>query len=413
MLTYLWAHIQRRCTEIICFIIYFLTALDTLIVVPFSASIAVDTGVSASMAGYLTSAYALAAAMTCLVIKGSQNRYREKRRVLFYLSGLMAVTLSTAFISNFYLILVTRFLAGLFGGASTIVTLNYLLLCSEGEAKKKNTAILLSAVPLALALGVPLILLLASAANWRLGFQLLGLALAVITVMFLWQRQPDMSGHLSSNATQKPEGQYPPRKKLLFTSSLVIFVTVLSTFVVSTQYPVMLITNLSIPENTLSLCYMLSGVGSFLIMQSYARRSSGRFSVGKLIGVLSLAMVCSVLIGFHTEDVDLTAVFFALFVIVSSARTLILITEIVSALTTQERVKIIGIQGALRHFAITLGGALSSLLVIAGGNAVLDFSYVVYASVGLTLSTPVLWRINSRLMNKKAQSLEEEDRVGG
>ncbi|MEI8593695.1 hypothetical protein [Photobacterium sp. Hal280] len=244
--------------------------------------------------------------------------------------------------------------------------------------------------------------------HWQIGFQLLGMALIFSALLFLIVHFASPKPLLTSGSTKNtkqntsvsPLRNYKP---LLFAATL-IFTAILSTFIVSTQYPVMLTVNLAISEKLLSFCYMASGLGSFVFIQYYARAKMSDAAVGKLIVRLSFMMAIAVGLGFHTEVVNLAALAFVIFIIVSSARTLILITELISALTPQDRVIIIGLQNALQHFAVGLGGALGSLFVTSNSDLSVDFSTMTYVAIALIACTPVLWKGKSSVTFDKVNN---------
>lgn len=396
-------HQTSRYNEFVCFMIYFLVALDALIVVPFSSAMAITAGASASQAGYLTSAYALAAAITSLIIKGSTNPWDEKKKIGCGLIGIAVVTLGTSVLNDFYWLLVARVLTGMFGGALAVITLNYLILISGEERKKKNTAILLSAFPLALAVGVPSLIMLSSTSSWQFGFQLLGLALVVVLCLFLvslFASSKSLIAPIPKPSHQPSITEAVTNYKELLIAIALIFTAILSTFVVSTQYPVMLLVNLNIPPSLLSFSYALSGLGSFIAVQSYARTSVSDLTISRLIGALSLTMAIAVGVGFHTLSINAAALAFITFIIVSSTRTLILITELISTLTPQTRTKVIRLQSALQHCAVGLGGALGSVLVTTQPDSTLDFTKMIYAAVTLILCVPLLWQLKGYDKNR-------------
>lgn len=377
-----------------CFTLHFLIALDMLIIVPFSASIALDTGATGAQAGYLTAAYALSAAMISLIMKCRKNVNHEQKRILLLLAGVTITTLLVSIFNDFYLILFTRLLTGIFGGALAVVNLNYLLLASNDSNKKKNTAILLSAFPLALALGVPLLLFSTSATNWQLGFQLLGGGFICLSVLFAFSHHCQGSTVTPPTrllASESPTPESPATNPVLQFALLIITSAVVSTFVISTQYPVMLITTLNIPDSLLSLCYTVSGIGSFLAIQTYARMSLKSRSISRLIALLSIAMIVAIHLGFSTLDVMNAAITFIGFVIASSARTLIITTELISSLSMAERTKMLGLQSAIQHFAVGLGSTISSTLITLGTDLTPDFTQVIAVATALIMLTPILW----------------------
>ncbi|OAN10908.1 hypothetical protein A3K86_18130 [Photobacterium jeanii] len=392
-----------------CFLIYFLVALDSLVVVPFSASMALDTVGSSAYAGYLVSAYAVSAAVVCLFVRGTQHHINEQRKINIALTGITLMTLITAHISDFYLLLIVRVITGGFGGILAVRVLNYVLLISSDEQKKRNLALLFSSFPLALALGVPCLIFLSSTVNWQQGFSvlgavLIGVALLAIFVVFNTRNgQPAFTSkptlELSNNA--KPHRQLwrlgirnnsqVNNRKIVF-SALILVAAVLSTFTVSTQFPVLLITNLHIKSELLSSCYTVSGVGAFVLMQAYARKPFHQKAVMALVWFCSLLMVTTLVMGFEFENLHLAAFAFCLFVVVSSARTLVVSTELITGLNEVERPIFISLQNALQHISIAIGGAVGSVFVMVEIHSQqLDFSMLVYVASALILLVPVLW----------------------
>jgi len=374
--------------------IHFIVALDALVIVPFSSIMTLHVGADASQAGYLVSAYAIAAAITCLFTKGSPDLNREIKRVCFYLVGITLTTFFTALVSDFNMLILCRVLTGFFGGSLAVVNLNYLILISSEEERKQNTAILLSSFPLALAVGVPSLIMLSSGSNWQLGFQVIGSALVLVGVLlFISTRNKaeNNSQEFVCSSDKKLLLAEALSNRVVCCSVMLIFSAVLGTFLVSTQFPVMLSVNLSISPKLLSFCYVLSGICSFIAMQYYGRVKMSDITVGRIIILLSIVMAVSMVLGFRTINVDLAAVAFIAFIIVSSTRTLILVTELICSLPIKERMLLISMQNSMQHFAVGLGGMLSSLLIHSRSDSSLDFTNLIFAALIMAIFTPMLW----------------------
>lgn len=383
-----------RYNIVICFMIHFLVALDALVIVPFSSTMALHLGADASQAGYLVSAYAMAAAITCLLTKGSSDINREIKRIYFYLVGITLTTWLTTFLSDFNILILCRLLTGFFGGALVVLNLNYLIQISSEEKRKQNIAILLSSFPLALAVGVPSIIVFSSGSSWQLVFQIIGSALVLMGILFFISTRNITKDHsqdlICSNDNKLLLAEALKNRDVRFSVTLA-FSAVLGTFLVSTQYPVMLSVNLNISPKLLSFCYAISGVCSFITMQYYAIVKMSDLTVGRVIILLSVVMAVSIALGFRTENVDLAAIAFIVFVIVSSTRTLILVTELICSIPTQERLFLISLQNSLQHFAVGLGSMFSSLLIYSRPDLSLDFSNLIIVSLIMASGTPILW----------------------
>ncbi|SHO54707.1 MFS transporter [Vibrio quintilis] len=401
----------------LCFMAQFLAALDALIIVPLSADIVLDAGVPAARAGYLTTAYSLAAAAAGLILNVSQDKRREKRRILLYLAGISVATLSLSLVNHFGLMLVMRMVAGFFGGGLTLVNLNYVLMLSTDQNKKQQTATVLSAFPLALAVGVPGLLFVA-ADHWRSGFVCLGLMLAGL-LMCVWRGLPSSSATEKARKQRKECGkereetlvtQAPPLNDgLLWLSVGVIFAAILSTFMVSTQYPVMLQVNFGVSEHLLSGCYILSGACSFLTVQLYGRVSAANFPAHRVIWLLSVLMMVATWAGFYASGPQIAASGFVIFVVVSASRTLILMTEVISTLPLRERMKMMGLQNLLQHLAVGIGGALGSLLIVTLAGQRLDFTGMLQVGLPFMLCSPLLWQLRSRMLCRSEEAVNRKE----
>ncbi|MEQ2355090.1 MFS transporter [Pseudoalteromonas piscicida] len=376
----------------LCFVIHFLIALDALIIVPFSAEMAISSGISPSNSGLLVSAYAIAAAFTCLWVRGTGNLSKEKYKVFIFLSATTLLTLLTSVLESFYILLFVRALTGICGGALVVLNLNLVIQISHENDKKKDTAILLSAFPLALAIGIPALLFITANQGWQLGFMILGSSLAITALLFTFIFLSNIKqASQSSDSNLKPVNTFHPTKTLKYALFIAFFV-VLSTFAISTQFPVMLITNLSISSSMLSACYLLSGVCSFTAVQLYARSKLNNHTTSYLIYFLSGLMILTVLFGFTISSVIFAAGLFTLFVIASATRSMILVTELITSLHAEERSTFISMQNAIQHFAIASGGTIASLLVTPRENHTLNFNVLIVVSTLLIVITVVMWK---------------------
>lgn len=382
-----------------CFVIHFLVALDALIIIPLSSAISLSLRDDASQAGYLVSAYAIAAAVICLFTKGSLDPNREIKRVYICVVGLAVTTWLTSVASDFDHLIVYRMLSGLFGGALAVLNLNYLTLISCDDDRKRNIAVLLSSFPLALSAGVPALIMLSSMGEWQLSFQVIaGLLLLIGAVVSLSPSIQLKEGSAESEFIDNHKfklGDYLCSRDLRF-AIVLAFSAVLGTFLVSTQFPVMLEVNLGISATLLGYCYAISGTCSFIAMQAFARIRGTDKAIFRLIVCLSLGMVISIVWGFGSLNVVSAAVAFVVFVVVSSTRTLVLSVELINALSVNKRMLLIRLQSSLQHFAVGFGGLLSSALVQPQSDASLDFNTLIYVAVGIVLCTPCLWVAYSR-----------------
>lgn len=367
--------------------------------VPLSAMMTAASHTPVSQAGYLTSSYTLAAAITCLLIR---SRTSNRFIVMLCLIGLAASTVAVTATSDFAFMLAARVAAGVFGGALTVLNVEHLLACTHPSQKKKFTAYIMSTYPLALTAGIPVLLLFAGKTDWQSAFWMVGGLLVIALLGFgLLPLSSFTSIANTANACPPPaagsqshtvdEGMNRP----LIAGIAAIILAVFSTFLLSLQFPVMLLERLAISEAQLSLSYLLGGSGCFVAMQWYGRHHPKQSL--RLITALSGGMVITALAGFSLQWSLLAVFCFAGFMVVSATRTLVLVTEIISSVSDGIRVRVIGMQNALQHFSAGSAGAISSMLILpaeAGSPGYTPLLVFAILCIGIT---PVMWRMTLRL----------------
>lgn len=379
-----------KCWLLLGCVTLFLMALDGLILVPFGAAIATQAGVGAGSAGYLTGAYALAAALSSLLLA----RFRvwdgnNQALVLASLLGLGVSTLLFTAVQAFPALLALRALAGFSAGVLAVANLRYQLLVGQGAEIKQRSAKLLSMYPLALTLGVPGLLWLSGTQNWRLGLQLLGGLCLVFCLAWAWAPRPQ--------GTQPGQAGAPALdsrgRRRLAVAALLVFVTVLATFVMSTQLPVMLVQRLHSSDSLLQLSYLAGGAGTVLLMQAYGRYAQ-RLAFLPLMLALSLLMVASSALALFSLSSALAAAMFVLFMMASATRTLVVVSEVLAGADGAERPRLVALQNALQHGAVGVGGSLGSLALNHGLPGQLAYHQLLALGAVLTLLGPVcvwLW----------------------
>lgn len=381
----------KELTLLVCFLLQFLVALDALITVPISADIALSLNVSPTQSGYLIAIYSICAASASVFIFAGHSVGQEIRKILMWGVILALITWLTSISDEFYSVMVLRGLTGFAGGALSILNLNLVLLCASSERKKGDVAIVLSAFPLALAFGVPILLLVSGHDQWQSAFLLVSILLLLVLGIFCFVVKPSSDTNKTSLAIDNQVEVNASYYTFVIHPALLLFITIVTTFVVSTQFPVMLITKLNIEHHWLSGCYLVSGVITFSLIQGYARIALAQQRVTVIIGVLSILMIVAALTGFSTQATIFASSMFILFVITSSLRSLLVTSEVLAATSASLRHVMVRWQNVLQHLAVAAGGWLGSVLLSINDQQI-DFSNMLVVFVGLVFIS-CLWCI--------------------
>ncbi len=136
-------------------------------------------GVSDAAVGQLVSVYALGSVLAALPMTALTQRLPRRPLLLAAIAGFVVVNALTAVTSNYTLLLVVRFLAGVGAGLLWSLVAGYAARLVVPSLQGRAIAVAMVGSPLALSLGVPAGTLLGQQIGWRWAFGLMAL-LAVL-----------------------------------------------------------------------------------------------------------------------------------------------------------------------------------------------------------------------------------------
>ncbi|HGK7302604.1 MFS transporter [Stenotrophomonas maltophilia] len=136
-------------------------------------------GASDAAVGQLVSVYALGSVLAALPMTALTQRLPRRPLLLAAIAGFVVVNALTALTSNYTLLLVVRFLAGVGAGLLWSLVAGYAARLVVPSLQGRAIAVAMVGSPLALSLGVPAGTLLGQQIGWRWAFGLMAL-LAVL-----------------------------------------------------------------------------------------------------------------------------------------------------------------------------------------------------------------------------------------
>ncbi|CRL52046.1 MULTISPECIES: MFS transporter [unclassified Pseudomonas] len=154
-------------------------------------------GVSEAFAGQLVTLYALGSVLAAIPIVAATRSWRRRPLFLLAILGLLVFNSITALSSNFVVILVSRFIAGMAAGLIWGLLAGYARRMVPNHLQGRALAIVGVGQPIALSIGVPLGTWLGGLSDWRGVFWIMsGLSFALL----IWVRSciPDYPGQSSS-----------------------------------------------------------------------------------------------------------------------------------------------------------------------------------------------------------------------
>lgn len=152
-----------------------------------------DLAVSPALVGQLVTLYAIGSLLAAIPLVILTQGWRRRPLLMIAIGGFALVNSVTAFSTQYSLILVARFFAGIFAGLLWALLAGYASRMVAPHLQGRAIAVAMLGAPLALSLGVPAGTLLGTLVGWRASFALMTVLTLVLLGWVRWQ-VPDFPG---------------------------------------------------------------------------------------------------------------------------------------------------------------------------------------------------------------------------
>ncbi len=341
--------------------------------------------INASEYSYLVASYALGAFLSSIISFLYLDRFDRKTALVFLYSGFVLGTLLCGFASDYFMLLVLRFLTGGFGGvigALAFVIVSDLYLFKE---RGKAMGVLIGAFSVASALGIPFGLYLAAAYNWRVPFIGLGCIGILVLLLIIW-KFPSIRMHLNYR---------PGTPSFKRTVSLLIndnnqlnalllgFVLVLGHFIIIPFIAPYMIRNVGFTQMDVTKIFLFGGI-SMVFSAPLAGRLTDRLGVNKIFNIfVVLSFIPTIAITHMTSQPIWVALIFTTMLFIFASSRMIPANTIITASVGQEnRGSFMSMKSALQQLAIALASFISGMVVFINAQGVYErYNILGYVSV--------------------------------
>jgi MFS transporter, DHA1 family, inner membrane transport protein len=246
--------------------VHFANVMDFMIVMPLGEQYQKDLHITPQEFGWLVAVYGLTSSISGLLAAWFLDRFDRKSTLLALYAGFTVATLLCAASGNYHYLLVTRGLAGVFGGvmASTVMAVVGDLFADARRGRAMG--IVMSSFSVASIAGIPVGLFLADKLAWWAPFAVIG-AMCVPVWLLAWFVLPSVRGHLH----RRHSNAWREYREVLFRSThvrsyLLTTLLVLSSFMVVPFLTSYLVANVGRARSELFLIYLCGGLATLVTM---------------------------------------------------------------------------------------------------------------------------------------------------
>lgn len=366
-------------------LIQFTHIMDFMILMPLGPQLMRVFSLSPQQFGFLVSIYTLTAAASGFFSSFIVDRFDRKKTLQVIYALFLVATLSCAFATSYYFLLISRFFSGAFGGilASTVLAIVGDLVPVHERAGAMG--FIMIGFSLASVFGVPFGLYLASLYSWHVPFIFLSLCgIAVFTAIMVFI--PPISGHLDHQSTFKSALKTFRsffKVKRTRAALALTFTMTLGQFAIIPFISPYMVFNVGFTEKQLSLIYILGGLASVIASPLVGKIAdkAGHAKVFRIAAVCSIIPMMAITTLGHV-GLAVALFFTTCFFIVVSGRIVPAMALISSAVTPQHRGAFMGINSCVQQLTAGLASILAARIIVQNSAGALTH----YSTIGILAS---------------------------
>jgi predicted MFS family arabinose efflux permease len=384
--------------------------LDFMIMMPLGNYLMEDEGIgiNAMQFSILVAIYSISAFFAGLAVAIFIDRFDRKKALLLAYIGFLVGTIACGFSYSFTFLLISRIVAGLFGGIIGAQVFAIVADMFTYERRGRAMGIVMGGFAAASILGVPFSLYFTNIFkhNWHLPFLMIG-GIGILMIPLILRIVPGMSDHIkqkgeresllhSLEAAIKVRIQ---RRALIFSALLMMGHFIIIPFI--NPY---LEFNKGFSKNDTPAIYLVGGLAS-LIAAIYLGRTADKKGKLKIFSISVFFSLFMVLIITHMPNVHfgIVLLFFAIWFVVGTGRIVTAQAMITEVVTPKQRGSFMSINGSVQQlgsgFAALCAGAI---VTTEKSGKILNYNWVGYLSIFILFVTLVYGRIIFKNLDAKA-----------
>lgn len=272
--------------------IQFTHMVDFVIIMPLGGRLMRELNLTEAQFAHIVSAYAWAAGIASLLASFVMDRFDRKSVLLTMYAGFTLSTLFCGLAAGYEWLLVSRTLAGAFGGTAAVALMSVVGDVFPPEKRGRATGALVSAFAVASIAGLPAGLLLAEWYGRGAPFVALAV-LAALVWLLAWVKLPAVTGHLTASRPNRwQEFAAVVSERTHLGAFLFTFFLVLGTFTVASFIGPYFTALNGWNEEQLAQIYFAAGVCTLLGMTLLGRLADRvpRLPLFRVLGFTALVM---------------------------------------------------------------------------------------------------------------------------
>lgn len=368
-------------------IIQFSHITDFMILMPLGPQLMKAFSILPSQFALLVSAYTFSAALSGFLGAFVIDRFDRKKAIILMASGFACGTLACSFSNNYETLLVSRCIAGLFGGVMGALILSIIGDAIPNARRASAMGFVMASFSLASVIGVPIGLYLATLSTWQFPFLILAI-LASFTLIPMFRYIPTMKDHIvAKNIKPSPLeiiNNVTTNKNqvlALIFGSIIMF----SHFSIVPFISPYMTTNVGFSEQQITYIYLLGGTLT-IFTNPYIGRMADKFGRSKVFTITVL--LASIPVFFMTQigetPIWIVLIITSMFFMFGAGRMVPSTAMITSSVKPVNRGSFMSFNSSFRQLTNGIAAYFAGLIITIGPDGLYqNYDLVGYFAIGM------------------------------
>ncbi len=386
----------------------FTVILDFMVMSPLGDLLMKSMDIKPSHFGIAVSAYAFSAGISGLLTAGFADKYDRKKLLLFFYIGFIAGTILCGIATSYPLLVGARIITGLFGGVIGSISMAIVADLFSLQQRGRVMGFMQMGFGTSQVMGIPVGLYLANAWGWHAPFLWVASMATVVAVLIAVKLQP-ITKHLAVQLDKTAFNHllHTVAKKdyrIAFTAMALMSI---GGFMMMPFGSAFAVNNLQITQHQLPIIFMVSGIGTLIIMPLVGRLSD-RIDKFNMFAIASVWMVLMVLIYTNLSATPLwLVIIFNVLMMAGIMSRMVPAGALTTAIPVmQDRGAFMSISSSLQQIAGGIAAAFAGMIVVQKDkfSPLEHYNILGYVVVGLSIiSVYMLYRVNTLIKNRNAK----------
>lgn len=375
--------------------------MDFMIIMPLGPQLMRLFDITPQQFSLLVSSYTFTAGGSGFLAAFFIDKFDRKASLTFVYIGFTIGTLACAFAPSYEILMVTRSMAGAFGGVLGALILSIVSDAIPLERRAAGIGFVMASFSVASVFGVPFGLYLATLFSWHAPFLFLG-GLGLVINLLILAYVPSIKGHLSEATRQAPLKMLKaiftrknPLMGLLFTSMLM-----LGHFTIIPFIAPYMVGNVGFTEQELTYIYLVGG-GLTIFSSPMVGRFADKHGRLKIFTIFGVLVMLPILVITNLPPIPLwtALIITGIFFIMANGRMVPSTTMVTSVIKPENRGSFMSIRSSVQQISSGLAALVAGMVisetpsvVTKGAKALLHYEYVGYIAIVFSIVAIIIAR---------------------